>query len=129
VSPALCCLCLMLSDLLSVNNLFAARTHYLLSLYTAFSFGNFLPTTFIDNVLKNTIRGPGGAGNFSLHHRVQTASGTHPSLLSSGYQKLFLWGYSGRAVKLTTHLQLVLRSRMRGAILPLPNTFLGVVLS
>jgi len=42
-----------------------------------------------------------------------------PSLLSNGYQRLFPWGYSGRGTKLTTHLQLVLRSRMRGAIPPL----------
>jgi hypothetical protein len=30
-------------------------------------------------------------------------------------------GESGRGVKLTTHLHLVPRSRMRGAIPPLPN--------
>jgi hypothetical protein len=34
---------------------------------------------------------------------------------------LFSWRYSGRGVKLTTHLQLVLRSRMHGAIPPLPQ--------
>jgi hypothetical protein len=45
-----------------------------------------------------------------------------PSLLSKWYQGLFPWGLSGRGVKLTTHLHPVPRSRMRGAIPPLPNT-------
>jgi hypothetical protein len=44
-----------------------------------------------------------------------------PSLLSSGYQGLFPWGWSGQGVKLTTHLYLVLRSRMHGAIPLLPQ--------
>jgi len=29
--------------------------------------------------LPNRVRVPAGAGNFSLHHRVQTGSGAHPS--------------------------------------------------
>jgi hypothetical protein len=37
-----------------------------------------------------------------------------------GVAGLFPWGLSGRGVKLTTHLHLVTRSRMRGAIPPLP---------
>jgi hypothetical protein len=37
-------------------------------------------------------------------------------LLSNGYWWLFPWGWSGRGVKLTTHLQLVPRSRKRGSI-------------
>jgi hypothetical protein len=45
-----------------------------------------------------------------------------PSLLSSGYHGLFPWVKSGRGVKLTTHLHLVPRSRMRGTIPPLPST-------
>jgi hypothetical protein len=44
-----------------------------------------------------------------------------PILLSNGYQGLFPWGQSDRGVKLTTHLHLVPRSRMRGAIPPLPQ--------
>jgi hypothetical protein len=36
-----------------------------------------------------------------------------PSLLSNGYRRLFPRGYSGRGLKLTTHLQLVPSSRMR----------------
>jgi hypothetical protein len=31
------------------------------------------------------VRFPVGAGNFSLHHRVQNGSGAPPSLLSNGY--------------------------------------------
>jgi len=38
-----------------------------------------------------------------------------PILLSSGLQGLFLRGANGRGVKLTTHLHLVPRLRMRGA--------------
>jgi hypothetical protein len=44
-----------------------------------------------------------------------------PILLSNGYQGLFPWGWSGRVVKLTTHLHLVPRSRMLGALPPLPQ--------
>jgi hypothetical protein len=45
-----------------------------------------------------------------------------PSHLSNGYQGLSLpGGKRGRGVKLTTHLHLVLRSRMRGDIPPLPQ--------
>jgi hypothetical protein len=45
-----------------------------------------------------------------------------PSLLSKGYRGPFLWEWTGRGVKLTTYLHLMPRSRMRGAIAPLPNT-------
>jgi hypothetical protein len=45
-----------------------------------------------------------------------------PNLLSSGYRGLFPRGKSDRGVKLTTHLQLVPRSRKRGSIYPLPHT-------
>jgi hypothetical protein len=44
------------------------------------------------------------------------------SLLSNGYQGHFPWGQRGRDVKLTTHLHLPQKSRMRGAIPPVPNT-------
>jgi hypothetical protein len=50
------------------------------------------------------------------------SSGGPSSLLFNGYQGLLSWGQSGRGMKLTTHLHLVSRSRMRGAIPPLPNT-------
>jgi hypothetical protein len=45
-----------------------------------------------------------------------------PSLLSNGYQGLFPWRQSCRSVELSIHLHVVLRSRMLGAIFPLPNT-------
>jgi hypothetical protein len=45
-----------------------------------------------------------------------------PNLLSNGYQGFFPWRYSGRDVKLTTHLHLVPRSRMRWAYLHSPST-------
>jgi hypothetical protein len=35
------------------------------------------------------VRFPVGAGNFSLHHRIQNDSG---ALLSNGYQEIFPWG-------------------------------------
>jgi hypothetical protein len=35
---------------------------------------------------------PAGAGNFSLHHRVQTGSGAHPASYPMGSRGLFLWG-------------------------------------
>jgi len=36
--------------------------------------------------------------------------------------------YSGRGIKLSTHLHLVLKLRMRGAIPQFPHTFHGVVI-
>jgi hypothetical protein len=44
------------------------------------------------------------------------------SLLFNGYRGLLLWRLRGRGVKLTTHLQLVPRSRICGSIHPLPHT-------
>jgi hypothetical protein len=41
-----------------------------------------------------------------------------PSLLSKEYQGIFPCGF----MKMTTHLQLVPRSRIRGSIYPLPHT-------
>jgi hypothetical protein len=45
-----------------------------------------------------------------------------PSLVSNKYRGIFLAGYSDRGVNLTTHLQLVPRSRKRASIHPLPHT-------
>jgi hypothetical protein len=45
-----------------------------------------------------------------------------PNLLFNEYQRLFPRGESGRRVKLTTHLELVPRSRKHGSIHPLPHT-------
>jgi hypothetical protein len=58
------------------------------------------------------VRFPAGSGNFSLHYRIQNGSEAHPASYPKGT----------RGVKLTTHLHLVPRSRMHGAIPPLPNT-------
>jgi hypothetical protein len=55
-------------------------------------------------------------GKISLLHVVQTA------LRPNGYRGLFPRRQSGWGVKLTIHLQLVPRSRIRGSIHPLPYT-------
>jgi hypothetical protein len=38
------------------------------------------------------VRFPAGAGNFSLNHRVQTGSGTHPASYPMGTRGSFLGG-------------------------------------
>jgi hypothetical protein len=61
-------------------------------------------------------------GNFSLHHRVQSSSGAHPaSYLRMGIRGWFPGGKVAGGIKLSTHIHLVPRSRMRGAIPPLPQ--------
>jgi hypothetical protein len=67
----------------------------------------------------SVVRVPGGARNFSLHHRIQTGSGVHPASYPMGTRGSFRGGKCGRSVKLTTHLYLVPISRMRGAVPPL----------
>jgi hypothetical protein len=62
-----------------------------------------------------------GAGNFSLHHRVQTGSEAHPASYPVGTRGYFPGGKAAGGVKLTTYLHLVPRSRIREAILPLPQ--------
>jgi len=57
---------------------------------------------------------------FSLRYHIQTGSGAH----STSYHWVpvaDLPGYSGRGVKLTTHLHLVPMLRMREAIPPLSH--------
>jgi hypothetical protein len=67
------------------------------------------------------VRFPAGAGNFSLHHRVQNGSRSHPA----SYPKVTRGGLSvgaklpGREADHSPHL--VPRSGMRGAIPPLPQ--------
>jgi hypothetical protein len=67
------------------------------------------------------VRVPVGAGNFSLHQRVQTGSGAHQASYPTGTRALSLGVKRGRGVKLTTHLHLVPRSRMRRDIPSLPQ--------
>jgi hypothetical protein len=68
------------------------------------------------------VRFPAGARNFSLHHRLQNGSGPPPlqppTQCVTGALSV---GESGWGVKLTTHLHLVPKSRMSGAIPPLPQ--------
>jgi len=50
------------------------------------------------------VRAPGGAGNFSLHHRVQIGSETHSASYLMGARGFSPGDKSGRDVKLSTHL-------------------------
>jgi hypothetical protein len=69
---------------------------------------------------RSYIRIQARAENFS-HHCIQTGSGAH--LASYPMRtRAFPSGWSDRIVKLTTHLHLVPKSRMRGATPPLLNT-------
>jgi hypothetical protein len=68
------------------------------------------------------VRFPAGAGNFSLHHRVQNGTGAHPASYPMGTRGSFPGGKSSRGVKLTTHLHLVPKSknppiRLHGVVL------------
>jgi hypothetical protein len=58
---------------------------------------------------------------FSLLHCVQSGSGANPASYPMSAKGILPSGKNGRSVKLTTHLHLVPRSRMRGAIPPLPQ--------
>jgi hypothetical protein len=60
---------------------------------------------------------------FSLCHRVQSDSGAHAGSYPMGTGGFFPGSKAaGGGVKLTTHLQLVPRLRMRGAIPTLTHT-------
>jgi hypothetical protein len=56
----------------------------------------------------------------NIFHIVQCRFWGRPSLLSSRYRELFLRWYSRRDVKLTTHLELMPRSRIHGSVHALP---------
>jgi hypothetical protein len=43
------------------------------------------------------VRFPAGAGNFSLHHRVQNGSGAHPASYPMGTRDSFLGGKAAEA--------------------------------
>jgi hypothetical protein len=72
---------------------------------------------------------PGRSGKV-MYSSITTTKPTlgSSSLLSNGYQGLFPWGKIGRDVKLTTHLLLMLKLRMRGAIPPLLQYFIATCL-
>jgi hypothetical protein len=61
---------------------------------------------------------------FSLLHVVQTSSEVHPTSYTMGTGGSFR-GLSDRRVKLSIDLRLVLRSRKRGSIYPLPYVFMA----
>jgi hypothetical protein len=66
-------------------------------------------------------RVPVGSRVFLSPRRPDQFWGSH-SLLSIGWRRIFPRGQSGWGLKLTTHHQLVSRSRKCGSIHPLPNT-------
>jgi hypothetical protein len=68
---------------------------------------------------RGRISSPGMIIIFSSPYRPDRLWGP-PILLSNGYRVLFPRALSGRGVKLTTHLQLVPRSRKCGSIHPSP---------
>jgi len=69
------------------------------------------------------VRFPAEAGNFSLHHRVQIGPESHSASYKIGKGALSL--RVKRPVRETDHsVHLVPSLKMRGAILPLPNTSL-----
>jgi hypothetical protein len=65
-----------------------------------------------------------GAGNFSLCHCVQTGSGAHTASYPMDTRGSFPGGVKQLRCELTTHLHLVPRSRMHGAIPSLPHAFM-----
>jgi hypothetical protein len=80
-----------------------------------------ITTTYGLNDRGVTVRALVGSRIFSSPRRPGRLWGPH-NLLYNGYRGLFPREYSGRGVKLTTHLQLVPRSIICGSIYPLPHT-------
>jgi hypothetical protein len=46
---------------------------------------------------RSVVRVPARAGNFSLHHHVQTGSGAHPASYPIGTRGSFPWGKAAGA--------------------------------
>jgi hypothetical protein len=74
------------------------------------------------------VRVPVGSRIFTSPNRPDRLRGP-PNLLSNGYRWVLSPGLNGRGVKLTTHLQLVSKSRKCGSIHPLSIRLHGVVLN
>jgi hypothetical protein len=71
-----------------------------------------------------------GAGNFSHRHHIKTGSGAHSASYPMGTGGSFPVGKVLEGVKLTTHLQLVPRSKSAwGYSFTTPIRLHGVVLS
>jgi hypothetical protein len=60
--------------------------------------------------------------NLSFLHVVQTGSGAYPASYLMGAGGSFPGSKAAGGVKLTTHVQLLPRSRIRGFLHPLPHT-------
>jgi hypothetical protein len=67
-------------------------------------------------------RFPAGAGNFSLHHRVQNGSGAHPASYPIGRRGSFPGSKAAGAWSWPLIPIYCRRQRMSGAIPPLPHT-------
>jgi hypothetical protein len=73
---------------------------------------------------------PGRGKIFSLLHSVQTGSGsTQPPTSYNGFRGIFSRVLSGRGVKLTTHIYVVLRPRMVELYLHSLICLLGIMLN
>jgi len=69
---------------------------------------------------RGSISEGGNDGIFSLHP-VRTSSGSHPASYPNGDRVLLPRVKSNRGMKLTTHLHLLPKLRIRGVIPPLPQ--------
>jgi hypothetical protein len=76
------------------------------------------------------VRLPAGAGNFSIHHRVQNGFGAQPASYPIVIRGSFPGGKVAGGVKMITHLHLVPTSKNECSYTSTPPTRLhGVVLS
>jgi hypothetical protein len=70
----------------------------------------------------SSVRFPAGAGNLSLHYRVQNGSGAHPASYPMGTRGSFPGCKAGGTWSWPLTSTLCRGHRMRGSIPPLPNT-------